>query len=633
MKISIDERGKVRELEVEGRSATVGRDPRNAVVLESDAISAFHLELRVTPKGLAARDLGSRNGSAVVREGQSEEIPVQAQEFVIVGPADTLLLGARDVPVRLHVRVGEAVPKHGLNETIHAFKPVMEASVERVDREAWPVLLQLNKTLLESTSVDEVLSSGLEGLLDLFSTADGASVVLFGEEPHRVVKRLRDRDVLLDRPHVPLDEAPERRVMTHRVVTDRVGLVWTEGHSGASFRSIAAAPLWVGETVLGAVFVEAECPPATPLRASELDRLLVPASALALALRNAQHVEEISAARERLADENERLREDLSKKHDGPTLIGESEPMRRLRELVVRIGPTPLSVLVTGETGTGKELVARLLHHDSDRSARRFVACNVASLPSSLVEAELFGVARGAYKGATEDRPGLFEAADGGTLFLDEIGELTSEVQATLLRVLQENELRRVGETRTRKIDVRLVAATNRDLSADVRDGRFRQDLFFRINTVTLDVPPLRDRREDMSLLVAHLLKVASLRLGRPVPAITEEALEILQAYSWPGNVRQLGNELARAVALTPTEESMRADVLSAEIRGVPAEIETSRSMTCDRPLKEALAAYEREYVRSVLLTCEGNRTRAAKALGITRPGIHKIIRRHGIED
>lgn len=154
--------------------------------------------------------------------------------------------------------------------------------------------------------------------------------------------------------------------------------------------------------------------------------------------------------------------------------------------------------------------------------------------------------------------------------FLDEIGELSAEVQATLLRVLQENELRRVGETRTRTIDVRLVVATNKDLSSEVREGRFRQDLLFRINTVTLDVPPVRERREDMSLLVTHLLALASVRLGRPVPAITEEALEMLQVYPWPGNVRQLGNELARAFALTSTGEPMRADVLSAEVRGVP---------------------------------------------------------------
>jgi transcriptional regulator with GAF, ATPase, and Fis domain len=653
MKIWVEEEGRTRKHELPGRSATIGRDKRNAVVLESPAISAFHMELRVTETGLSVRDLGSRNGSALLPRGESKQRGIQPHQLLRLQPGDTLLLGAQGDPVRVRAQASDEAGGALLNETIHASRPVLDASVEQVDHQSWPLLVQLNQALLSAISLDELLERGLVSLLALIPHASYATVTLFADAAGAETGEIR-RMVRLQRgPRARLEEIPRDRLafgrleqlMMQRLVQRRVGLLWTDPagetspaspHPSPTGRSVAAAPLWVGEDVLGLVQLCREPLIGTGLSEAHLDLLLPPAGALALAVRNAQHVEHINAVNDRLAQENHALRQDL-RHHRDPReqslLIGESPPMVRLKAQIEQVAPTPLPVLVTGETGTGKELVARLLHRESDRQGAPFVACNVASLPLTIVEAELFGVARGAFTGADADRAGLFEEADGGTLFLDEIGELPATTQATLLRVLQEQELRRVGETRTRKVDVRLVAATNRDLVGAVQKGDFRQDLLFRINTITLEVPPLRQRQDDIPLLVEHLLRQASARQGRSLPDISHDVLPLLTAYGWPGNVRQLANELARAVALTRSDEAIGVQAFSPDLRGLSSDSAVDGPLAQAIPLKEAVASFEREYVRSALLAQGGRKAVTAQLLGITRAGLHKIIRRHGIED
>ncbi len=327
----------------------------------------------------------------------------------------------------------------------------------------------------------------------------------------------------------------------------------------------------------------------------------------------------------RLQRENVRLRQQLSKRKDRHTIVYRSQVMERLLDLVSRVAETNSSVLVTGETGTGKELIARALHRQSARSKKPFVAVNCGAIAPSLVESELFGHARGAFTGAVQQKVGLFEEATGGTLFLDEIGELPMDLQPKLLRVLQEGEVRRVGETQSRKVDVRLLAATARDLREQVANGAFRDDLFFRLAVVEMHLPPLRERREDIPLLAKHFACDIAAKEGRPAPEITSAVAESLGDYSWPGNVRELANFMERTMIFCS------GDVL--DIEALPGEIRRkSRGGEQDLSLKQAALRLEKEYINKALAATEGNRTQAAKVLEISLRKLLYKIKEYGIE-
>ncbi len=305
-------------------------------------------------------------------------------------------------------------------------------------------------------------------------------------------------------------------------------------------------------------------------------------------------------------------------------MVGDSPALRAALQLIERIGPTDKPVLVLGETGVGKELAARAIQRCSLRADRPFVVVNCAALPDQLVESELFGHEKGAFTGATEAKAGLFEVADGGTLFIDEIGELPGAVQPKLLRVLEDGSLRRVGSSQERRVDVRIVAATNRDLSVEVREHRFREDLWYRINVLPIILPPLRDRSGDVSLLVHHFLPTGW--------SIEADALEALQHYNWPGNVRQLRNVMDRATILA-TPPIVSLDDLPTEIIDqtgeiVPGTIAAAASATGDH-----LVDIERQHVQDVLQRCEGNKSLAARALGIHRRKLYRILERLRLED
>ncbi len=307
-------------------------------------------------------------------------------------------------------------------------------------------------------------------------------------------------------------------------------------------------------------------------------------------------------------------------------IVGASSSMIEVYKTVAQVAPTTSTVLIIGESGTGKELVARAIHAKSPRSARPFVAVNCAALPESILESELFGHERGAFTGANATKRGLFEEASGGTLLLDEIGEISPKMQVQLLRVLQEGEFRRVGGAETIKVDVRVVAATNRDLKAEVAAGRFREDLFFRLQVVTVRVPPLRERKEDLPLLVEHFLARHAERLGRPVPRVAPEVLEALKAYDFPGNVRELSHAMERAILLA-REGVVTATDLPPEIPSSwKASVgKTTTGLADDWP---ALAVVERRYIDRVLARTGGNKTRAAEVLGIDRRTLNRMFAR-----
>jgi DNA-binding NtrC family response regulator len=303
-------------------------------------------------------------------------------------------------------------------------------------------------------------------------------------------------------------------------------------------------------------------------------------------------------------------------------MVAHSRKMRGVIELARRVAQVDSTVLITGESGVGKERIARLIHEESSRSSGPFLAINCGALSETLLESELFGHARGAFTGAVRDRPGLLEAASGGTLFLDEVGEMPPSVQVKLLRALQERQIRRVGENRDRPIRVRLLAATHRTLARDVEAGRFRKDLFYRLRVVELEVPPLRERREDILPLARWLLAGAAERMGRPVPALTPRAADQLVRYDWPGNVRELENAMERAVALA---QGRRIDLedLPEDVRGaLPGTVVTGGVRT--------LEEIERDYILAALEHNQGNQTVTARQLGIGSATLYRKLKRYG---
>ena len=324
---------------------------------------------------------------------------------------------------------------------------------------------------------------------------------------------------------------------------------------------------------------------------------------------------------ERLEAENLTLRDDgVAAKH--PQIIAESPAMKSILNIVERIGPANANVLVTGENGTGKEVIARSLHAVSNRAAKPLVTVNAGALAEGLFESELFGHVRGAFTDAKADRVGRFELADGGTLFLDEIANVPMTLQPKLLRVLETGEFERVGSSKTRKVNVRVLSATNADLKSDVSAGKFRQDLMFRLNTVEIHLPPLRERREDIAPLAEHFLRLHNEHYRRGHLWFTDQALEALRAHSWPGNVRELDHVIERAVLLTTTETISAMDLA----------LQTTSAAQLSAGLDEmSLEDAERLLIKKALARFDGNANRAAEALGLSRSALYRRLQKYGL--
>ena len=400
---------------------------------------------------------------------------------------------------------------------------------------------------------------------------------------------------------------------------------WLKEHGLVSF---AGHPLVFQGELLGVLGLFAR----RPLTREEFDRLPVFASQAAIVIRNAQLYTEVAELRDRLEAENAYLREEIEATHAYDDMVGESERFRAMLDTMSAVADTDATILVLGETGTGKELLARAAHQLSARRERPLVRVNCAAISAGLVESELFGHEKGAFTGALERREGRFELAEGGTIFLDEIGELPLETQSKLLRVLQEGEFERVGSSETLRVDVRVIAATNRDLREEVEAGRFRADLFYRLNVFPLEVPPLRDRREDIPLIARRFAEQVGARLGRSFDGIDRESLERLQRYSWPGNVRELQNVIERAAILSPGPLIRIGESFGVDDAGSPGGSEDPSGGA--RTLEEMERAHIRGVLESTGWKVEGDggaarildlnpstlRSRMRK-LGIVRPG------------
>jgi len=381
-------------------------------------------------------------------------------------------------------------------------------------------------------------------------------------------------------------------------------------------------PIKLGAEVIGTLSVDRLFSDTVSLD-EDVRLLAIIASLIAQAVRMRQEAEE---ERRELIDENEQLRRKLKERFHPANIIGRSSAMRAVFELVAQVAPSDATVLVRGESGVGKELVAHAIHYNSPRAAKPFIRVNCAALPESVIESELFGHEEGAFTGAVAQRKGRFEMAHTGTLLLDEIGDLSPVTQIHLLRVLQEREFERVGGTETVAVDVRVIAATNRDLEGLVAQGQFREDLYYRLNVFPIHIPPLRERRTDILLLADHFIEKHSRANGKTVRRVSTPAIDMISRYHWPGNVRELENSIERAVLLTTD------DVIHG--RHLPPTLQTAEATNTVAPetLHDNLDRLERELIIEALENARGNMSKAAKALGITERVMGLRVRTHNLD-
>jgi Nif-specific regulatory protein len=386
--------------------------------------------------------------------------------------------------------------------------------------------------------------------------------------------------------------------------------------------SFICVPIVLNRQPVGALGVDLRFKPERDYDSS-VKFLGVVSSMIAQALNVQRMVEE---ERRRLLDENTHLRQELRERYDFSNIIGTSGPTRQMYEQVAQVAQTNTTVLIRGESGTGKELIAHAIHYNSLRAKKPFIKVSCAALPDTLIESELFGYEKGAFTGAAQRKKGRFEMAEGGTLFLDEIGDVNLGTQVKLLRVLQEREFERVGGTETVKVNVRLIAATNKDMEKAIAEGTFREDLYYRLNVFTIFVPPLRERKADLLLLADHFLDKFSREHNKVIKRISTPAIDMLTAYHWPGNVRELENALERAVLVCD----------GAVVHGhhLPPSLQTADSSgTVTRvSLKDAVAAYERDLILDALKTTRGNRAKAARLLDTTERILNYKVQGYGID-
>ncbi len=542
---------------------SIGRDPSNQISLLDSLVSRRHCLIRKEAETFRLVDLESRNNTFVsgvpVRERvllPGDQIRVGNSVLVFQGPGGDS--STANVSLQL-----DATPAPGAATVILRKEDVLYLQPPRPEGlPATPrtvrdlnVLLDFSRTLNSVRGMAALQEKALEAVLATVP-ADHAAILLTenGVEGFSSVTTRDHRTGV----HQPIHAS---QTILNRVLKENLAVLSSDVQSDGAFReaesllerrvhSVLAVPLEVRGEVLGVMYLEASSP-GSRFDSDLLQLVITLGNITALAIENARHLE-------RLDGENRRLHEELNIHH---SMVGESKAMREVYEFVSRVAGRDSTVLISGESGTGKELVARAVHMNSARKDEPFVAINCAAITETLLESELFGHERGAFTGAVAQKKGKLEVAEGGTVFLDEIGELALAMQAKLLRVLQEREFERVGGTRPIKLDVRLIAATNRDLKEASRTGAFRSDLYYRLNVVSLHMPALRERREDIPLLAAFFAAQHGEKVKRRVAGISPEAQACLLRYDWPGNVRELENAIERAVVLGSTEVILAEDL------------------------------------------------------------------------
>jgi transcriptional regulator with GAF, ATPase, and Fis domain/pSer/pThr/pTyr-binding forkhead associated (FHA) protein len=574
----------------------VGRQPTNDLQLEDNAVSRRHCLFILSGHTCTLKDLDSRNGTFVTGTPVSEQQLEPGDEIGIGGSVFCYLLDPGGAPPPEKSGTMTNTRELRLGESLY-LAPDDDQTILPPSARALHDLRTLLRvsTMLhsfrglhntKSASAAETLRSHLTSLLLDLIPASHAVIYIPGANPSVV----------------PSNTAVLERTMGERIV------IWQEGADNGGV-SILAAPLIVREEVAAVVYLES-LDAEHHFDDGHLQLLTAVAGMAAVAWENATILGW-------LQEENERLQSELKIEHG---MVGVSDKLRDLQRQIAKVAPSNSNVLILGESGTGKELIARALHRNSLRAAGPFMAINCAALTETLLESELFGHERGAFTGAIVQKKGKFEVAEGGTVFLDEIGELSPLLQAKLLRVLQEREMERVGGTKTIPLNIRLLAATNRDLGEAVQKGEFRRDLFYRLNVVSLKAPALRDRTEDTLPLAEHFAKKYAAECGRRIVGLAPEARAYLQSYSWPGNVRDLENAIERAVVLGSAEMVLAEDL--------PEHIRESRPAAVSASMyEEAVEAAKRQVVLQAFDQVDHDHEAAAKILGLHPNYLHKLIR------
>jgi Nif-specific regulatory protein len=616
-----------------GQRCTIGRATSNRVVLKDEMCSREHAEVLFADHRWYLRDLGSLNGTRVNTRSVRDEVPLTPQDVVELGNTQLVFVDSMqqlpDIPrklpatadSKLEIRVRLSETHFGPDPsdrtvvtTTHAAPiPPVEGHLAR--------LYRLALAMGASEQQDELVELVLDGLMDLVKAEVGA-VLFLGEDNELALQKHRHRDGQFPK-YQKVSQYVSNEVLTSRqaILAEDVSqdrhLRIRESLTDLQVSSLICTPVQFRGQMYGLVHLYC-LDPTKALDGDDLDLSLAVANQFAMALFQLQR-------RARMEASNRLMRDQLKVESK---LVGSSEALKKIETQIGRVAETNATVLIRGESGVGKELVARAIHENSQRRDGPFVTINCAALTESLLESELFGHEKGAFTGATERMAGKFESASQGTIFLDEIGEMAPNTQAKFLRVLEGHTFERVGGNQPIRVDVRVVAATNRPLEDAVRAGKFRRDLFFRLQVVEMQVPPLRERRGDIPILAEHFLTKFVKETGRKLKGFTGDALQKLNTYHWPGNVRELRNVIERAVALAVGPHLDSSDIwlssLEANVPTAPAASDTF--------VPVSLEEMEKRYILRTLQFTQWNKSQSASILGIERSTLDRKIKAYELK-
>ena len=615
-------------IELEGQEVTIGRGTANLVSIADPALSRQHCVITRSKDDYLIRDLGSRHGTLVNGVPVTQQALQHGDQITVGGSVFAFLVMEDEVRNRAQAELEDS-ELHG-KTTVLKEQDLAYLQHDKVTEEPAPgsrVARDLNALLTISKHISklresEALAWELLGMIFDVIPADRGAFLAFDGTIEQV-----NWSVAWDHRRGPGYPVRVSRTVATRVIRGKSGLMINDVAENAELRKSSAfsgiqvyallcVPVVINQKLGGVIYVDTQNPK-VHFDLDHLQMLTAIGGLASLALDNIYYLEGLKR-------ENQELRTQITAEHN---MVGSSPRMREIFELIRRVAPTDSTVLVQGESGTGKELVAHAIHANSQRAGGPFIPINCAAIAENLLESELFGHEKGAFTGAVAQKKGRIEMAEGGTLFLDEIGELALPLQAKLLRVLQEREFERVGGTRSIKIDLRLVAATNQNLESMVQAGKFRKDLFYRLNVVSMNVPPLRDRREDIPVLAEHFIAKAARKCNTHLKSLPEETKVCLSQYDWPGNVRELENAIERALVLGSTSSILVEDLPEAVSESAaPAGVPVTK-------YAGAMKDTKRQVILQALQEARGDYIEAAKTLGLHPNSLLRLIRRLDLKD
>lgn len=631
---------------IPGQITTLGRAPTNRIAVPDEVCSRNHCEVFQSGGRWLVRDLGSRNGTKV--QGQTID-----GDCALL-PGQQIQLGSTVLAYSLDptAEAGESTQRDPLGsdtspevvivgiqpEILHrsrqsSFRVAEAHTRDRLGRDL-ARLYRLAIDMGTATDIADLAETVLEGLLA--STAADIGAVLMLPVPSTGLPNCADLQVVVYKSRTPMPyqrvsdslsqlAMSERDAILARDVSEDLRLSKKESVNEISAQSVICAALRSGESLLGLIHLYST-DLSRPLELDDLNYTLAVADQFAIAVENIQRREQLAAGLERAKTENQTLREQLRVETE---LVGDSTSMNRLRDRLSRIAPTGATVLIRGESGVGKELVARAIHLNSTRKNGPFITMNCAALSESLLESELFGHEKGSFTGAVNRKFGKFEQAHQGTIFLDEVGEMSLAIQAKFLRVLEGHPFERVGGGTQVQVDVRVVAATNRALEEAVAEGQFRKDLYFRLQVVELTVEPLRARRTDIALLAQYFLDKFARKIGRPAMDFSPAAAELLRSYDWPGNVRELQNTIERGIILATGPRIDVDDIQLSALGRSSTDTISSLPPASNDFQPQSLDDIERQHILATLQVTGGNKSQAAQLLGIERSTLDRKLKRY----